>query len=347
MPDILKTAIHQQNDSGDNMHFPTWGRKAIRAVATGLTALGIGAVALAQNFPTRPITIVVPFVAGSPTDVVARAFANDFGIALNTPVVIDNRPGVSQTIAGAYVSRAAPDGYTLYFANLPAVVAPSILTKLPYHGIRDFAPVADILTIGFVLVTSPNIPATNLRDFIAMLKADPSKYSYGSSGISTPIHLMAEMFNKEIGVKTLHVPYKGGNQVQLDLMSDRLTYAFLPLGSMEFVRSGKLKGLGVASEKRDTVYTELPTMDEAGLRNFRATVNFVLVGPKQTPPDVLGKLNAAANKVLVSEAFYNKVKSVGGVELSRPATPAQVALHIEAEEARWDALVKAADIQLE
>lgn len=329
------------------MHFPNLGRRAFRGLAACLAVLSTGPAALAQGFPSRPISIVVPFVAGSPTDVVARAFANDFGLALNTPVIIDNRPGANQTIAGAYVSRAAPDGYTLFFANLPAVVAPSLSSKLPYHGIREFAPVSDVLTIGFMLVTSPNVPATSLKDFIAMLKADPSKYSYGSSGISTPIHLMAEMFNKEIGVKTLHVPYKGGNQVQLDLMSDRLTYAFLPLGSMEFVRSGKLKGFGVASEKRDPGYPELPTMDEAGLQNFRATVNFVLVGPKQTPADVVARLNAAANKVVASEAFYSKVKSVGGVEMSRPATPSQIATHIETEEARWDALVKAADIQLE
>ena len=224
---------------------------------------------------------------------------------------------------------------------------PSLLSKLPYTALHDFTPVSDILTIGFILVTSPSVPATNLKEFVAMLKADPSKYSYGSSGISTPIHLMAEMFNKEIGVKMLHVPYKGGNQVQLDLVSDRVTYAFLPTGSMEFVRSGKLKSFGLASDKRDPAYPELPTLEEGGLRNFKATVNFVLVGPKQMTAEGLTKLNAAANRVIASEAFYSKVKSVGGVEMSKPQTPAQVGAHIATEEARWDALVKAADIQLE
>jgi tripartite-type tricarboxylate transporter receptor subunit TctC len=303
--------------------------------------------AFAQNFPTRAITIVVPFVAGSPTDVVARAFANDFGIALNTPVIVDNRPGANQTIAGSYVFRANPDGYTLFFVNIPAVVAPSVQAKLSYAGVRDFAPVSDILKIGFMLVTAPSVPAKNLQEFIAMLRANPEKYSYGSSGISTTIHLVAEMFNKEIGVKTLHVPYKGGNQVQLDLMSDRVTYAFLPTGSMDFVRTGKLKGFGFAAEKRDAAYPELQTMEEAGLHNFKAAVDFVLVGPKQTPPEVLKKLNAAANQVIVTEAFYNKVKSLGGVQVSSPATPTQVGAYIAAEEARWDALVKSANIQLE
>jgi len=329
------------------MHFATLGKTLVRTGAGLIASLALSAAALAQGFPSRPVTIVVPFAAGSPTDVIARAFGNDFGQLLNTPVVIDNKPGVSQTIAGAYVSRAPADGYTLLFANLPAIVAPSLQSKLPYNGLRDFAPVSDVLTIGFVLVASPNLPATNLKEFIALLKADPGKYSYGSSGIGTPIHLMAEMFNKEIGVKTLHVPYKGGNQVQLDLMSDRVTYAFLPTGSMEFVRTGKLKGYGLAADKRDPAFAELPTMDEAGMPGFKATVNFVLVGPKQTPSDVLAKLNAAANKVIAGEAFATKMKAVGGVEMSRPATSAQVGAHIVAEEARWDAVVKKADIQLE
>ncbi|MDB5830089.1 MAG: transporter [Variovorax sp.] len=322
-------------------------RKATGLLAGALAALVLPAAALAQGFPNKAITIVVPFAAGSPTDVIARSFGMDFGQILNAPVIIDNRPGVSQTIAGAYVTRAAADGYTLMFANLPAIVAPSLQAKLPYNGLRDFAPVSDVLTIGFVLVASPALPATSLKEFIALLKADPSKYSYGSSGIGTPIHLMAEMFNKEIGVRTLHVPYKGGNQVQLDLMSDRVTYAFLPTGVMEYVRNGKLKGYGLAAERRDPAFPELPTMDEAGMPAFKATVNFVLVGPRQTPTDVVAKLNAAANKVIASESFAVKMKSVGGVEMSRPATPAQVGAHIVAEEARWDAVVKKAEIQLE
>lgn len=321
--------------------------KLTRRLVLGALATLAAPLAMAQIGGGKPITIVVPFAAGSPTDVAARAFALDFGTALNATVIVDNRPGVSQTIAGAYVSRAQPDGTTLLFANLPAVVAPSIRAKLPYKGMQDFTPVADIMTIGFVLVTSPNVPATNLKEFIALLKADPARYSYGSSGIATPIHLMAEMFNRDIGAKTLHVPYKGGNQVQLDLMSDRVTYAFLPTGSMQFVRSGKLKSFGLASDKRDPDYPELPTMTEGGLPGFTATVKFVLVGPKQMPADVLAKLNGAANKVIASPDFYAKVKSVGGVEMSRPATPAQVGAAIAAEETKWDNLVKKAEIDLE
>ncbi len=329
------------------MHFFSLIRVLPKIIGGTLALVAISNTGWAQGFPSKPITIVVPFVAGSPTDAAARAFANDFGVVLNTPVVVDNRPGANQTIAGSFVSRASPDGYTLFFANLPAVVAPLVQAKLPYNGISSLTAVSEVLTLGFMLVTSPNIPAANLKEFITMLKADPSKYSYGSSGVGTPIHLMAEMFNRDIGVKTLHIPYKGGNQVQLDLISDRLTYAFLPTGSMEYVRAGKLKGFGFASDKRDPSYPELPTMEEAGLKNFKVAVKFVLVGPKQIPAGVVTKLNDAANKVIASESFYNKVKTLGGVEMSSPATPAQVGLRIVAEEKKWNSLVKEANIQLE
>lgn len=306
-----------------------------------------GSAALAQGFPNKAVTIVVPFAAGSPTDAAARAFAVDFGTALNTPIVIDNRPGAAQSIAGAMVARAPADGYTLMFANLPAVVPPSIQAKLPYVGIRDFSPVSDVMTIRYVLAVASSVPANNLKDFIALLKANPEKYSFGSSGLASPTHLVAEMFNSRIGVKPLHVPYKGANQIQLDLISDRVSYGFLPTGVMEFVQGGKLKAFGVASEVRDVTYPALPTMSEAGLPGFSASIRFVLVAPRQTPADVAAKLNAAANKVIASEAFYPKVKSIGGVVVSRPATPAQVGTTITNDEAHWADVVKKAEIVLE
>jgi tripartite-type tricarboxylate transporter receptor subunit TctC len=159
--------------------------------------------------------------------------------------------------------------------------------------------------------------------------------------------VIGEMFNIQIGVKTLHVPYKGANQVLPELMADRISYAFLPTGGMEFARSGKVKSFAVAADKRDGDFPELPTFAEAGLSGFNARASFVLVAPKQTPPDVLAKLNAAANKVLGGGNFYPKVKSIGGVQVSPPATSAQVGSLIAAEEARWDAVVKKAGIVLE
>lgn len=317
------------------------------ACAAALLALAGASGALAQSFPGKAVTIVVPFAPGSVTDQAARAFADDFSVELKTPVIVDNRPGAAQSIAGAMVARAPADGHTLFFANLPAIVPPTIQSKLPYTGIRDFAPVANVLSFGFVLFTSPTVPARNLQEFIALLKANPAKYTFASGGVASPPHVIGEMFNIQIGVKTLHVPYKGANQVLPELMSDRISYAFLPTGGMEFARSGKVKSFAVAADKRDGDFPELPTFTEAGLPGFNARASFVLVAPKQTPADVLAKLNAAANKVLSGSNFYPRVKSIGGVEVSKPATSAQVGSIIAAEEARWDDVVKKAGIVLE
>lgn len=325
-----------------------------RAAVMARTLLGWAALACmvhpaaqAQTFPSKAVTIVVPFAPGSPTDAAARAFAAELGPALNTPVVVDNRPGAAQSIAGNMVARAPADGYTLLFANLPAFVPPSLQPSLAYVGIRDFAPVANVMSIGFMLFTSAQVPATNLKEFVALLKADPTKYTFGSGGLASPPHVIGELFNHQVGVKTLHIPYKGANLVLMDMVADRVSYAFLPTGAMEFVRNGKLKSLGIASERRDADFSDLPTMNEAGVPGFIARAKFVLVAPKQTPADVTAKLNAAANKVIASETFYAKVRTIGGVEVPKPATPAQVGTQIAEDEARWDASIKQAGVKFE
>ncbi|WP_406625647.1 Bug family tripartite tricarboxylate transporter substrate binding protein [Acidovorax sp. SDU_ACID1] len=206
---------------------------------------------------------------------------------------------------------------------------------------------SDILSIGYMLAAAPDIPATNLREFIALLKNDPTRYSYGSSGISTALHLMGEMFNKEAGVTSLHVPYKGGNQVQLDLMSSRISFAFLPTGAMDAVKAGKLKTFGFASDRRDPDYPNLPTLDEGGLKNFKVSVGFYLLAPKATPPGIVSQLNGAANSIVKSEAFYARVKSLGGVKISAVGSSAEIQQRMMADQARWDRLIQDANIKLE
>ena len=325
-----------------------WRLRACAATAGwALCALLGPTSAMAQAFPAKALTLVVPFAPGSPTDLAARAFGEELGATLHTTVIIDNRPGAAQSIAGTLVARAPADGHTLLFANLPAIVPPGLQAKLPYVGIRDFAPVANVMSFGFVLFTAPSVPARTLKEFVALLKAEPTKYTFGSGGVASPPHVIAEMFNSQVGVQALHVPFRGANQVFTELMADRVSYAFLPTGGMEFVRAGKLKSLGVASERRDVDVPDLPTIGEAGVSGFVARAKFVLVAPKQTPSDVIAKLNAASNKVLTGTTFYPKVKSIGGVEVPAPATPAQVGTLIAEDEARWDAVVKKAGIALE
>lgn len=159
-----------------------------------LSVLGFSGVQ-AQTYPSRPITLVLAFAAGSLSDTIARQLANDLTPVLKQNVVVENKPGGSQTIAGSYVARARPDGYTIYMANMPAVVAPSVQASLPFQGVRDFAPVALGVSVKLLLYVAPGVPAKNLNEFIALLRANPGKYNYGSSGVATPIHLVGEMFN--------------------------------------------------------------------------------------------------------------------------------------------------------
>jgi len=320
-------------------------RRMLLPVLVGSCALS--AAHATTDFPKRPISIVVPYAAGSPTDVVARAFASDFSTLLKTPVVVENRPGANQTIAASYVARAEPDGYTLLFPVIPAVVPPSLRQQLPYKSYSDFSAVGNVMTNGYILAVAPEIPANNLQEFIALLRANPGKYSYGSSGVASALHLMGEMFNKAAGVDAIHVPYKGANQVQLDLMSNRISYAFLTINAMDYVRDGRIKTFGIASDHRDADYPELPTLEEGGLKHFKVWVSFYLAAPKATPRDVVLKLNAAANAAIVKPEMYEKLKALGGITMMKPASPEQIDKEIADEARTWDQLVKEADIQLE
>lgn len=316
------------------------------ALGLVLSVLGFSGVH-AQTYPSRPVTLVLAFAPGSLSDTIARQLANDLAPILKQPVVVENKPGGSQTIAGSHVARARPDGYTIYMANMPAVVAPSIQAGLPFQGVRDFAPVALGVSVKLLLYVSPGTPARNLNEFIALLRANPGKYNYGTSGIATPIHLVAEMFNGQAGVSTVHVPYKGSNEVLQALLSNQIAFAFVGFDGMQHVRAGNLKAMGIASAKRDASAPDVPTLDEAGLPGFRASVDFVVVAPKGTPADAITKLNDALNQVTASESFAARIRQIGGMEIAAPGTPLQAGAYIASQEAKWDAIVKAANIKLE
>lgn len=303
--------------------------------------------AQAQQYPNRPITLVNAFAAGSLTDIVARILATDLGNVLKQTVVVENKPGGSQTIAGSYVARANPDGYTIYMANMPAIVAPSVQATLPFQGVRDFTAVAAVVSVRLFMYVAPEVKGTTLQEVVSTLKAEPGKYNYGSSGVASPIHLIAEMFNAQAGVKTTHVPYKGSNEVLQSLVSNQIGFAFLGSDGMQFVNKGQLKAVGIAATKRDKAMPNIPTMDEAGLKGFSPGVDFVVVVPKGTPADVVAKLNSAINEVTASEAFTKRMAQRGGLEIAPPGTPAQAASYIANQENMWDGIVKSANIKLE
>ena len=310
----------------------------LRRLIAAVTMLA-PALAAAQTFPDRPITIIVPYPAGTLADLFARTVGTDLAVILKQPVVIDNRPGAGQVVASSYVARAAPNGYTLMISAMPTVVAPSIQKGLPYTGTTDFAAVAHLVTLVNPLLISPTLPVSNLQEFIALLKANPGKYTFGSAGIGSPIHMFAEFFNKEAGTKSIHVPYKTFQTALTDIMTGQIDYGFLNFGSMQFVATGKMKVLGTPGPQRDPGYPAVPTIDEGGLKGFDAVQNYLMVAPKGTPPAIIERLNAAINSITSTDAFANKLKPVGGASVRKPMTPAQVTALLTREDARWSKLV--------
>lgn len=296
-------------------------------------------------FPDRPITIVIPFTSGSATDTLARVLNDGLSKELGVPVIVDIKPGASQTIAGRYVANAKADGYTLLLANLPAVLAPSVKKDLPYRGIRDFSPVARLISQDVMLVVSNKSAATSLSEFIQLLKENPDKFSYGSSGIASPIHLFVEMFNDKAGVKAVHIPYKGSQETRLAILSNQIDYSFTGLNAIDMVQNGKMKAFGIASNQRNTKFPDIPTLSEQGLSGLDLAVEYVIVAPKGTPDQVVDILNKAIYKISGTEEFYSSVLSLGGVRVAPPSTPAQVGKWISQEERKWDEVVERAAIK--
>ncbi|MBI2728200.1 MAG: tripartite tricarboxylate transporter substrate binding protein [Polaromonas sp.] len=301
----------------------------------------------AQTYPDKPITIIVPYTAGTLADLFARTVGNELATTLKQPVIVDNRPGAGQVVGASVVARAAPNGYTLMVAAFPNIVPQSIQKTLPYKGNLDFAPVAHVATVANPLVVSMNVPANNLHDFIALLKANPGRYSYGSAGVGSPIHLFGEVFNVAAGTKSVHIPYKSFQTALIDIGSGQLDYGFMTFAAMQQVALGKMKVLGTPGAQRDPGYPQVPTLDEQGMKGFTAVINYVIMAPKATPPAIVEKLNAAINAATSSEAYASKVRAAGGVTVQKPMTSAQLAAMLSREEDRWQKVVKDQNITVE
>jgi len=316
----------------------SWTRTLVLGV--GLVAWAFTSVAIAQPFPSRPITLVVPFPPGGSSDALARALGKELASDLKQPVVIDNRPGASQVVAGSFVARSAPNGYTLLVLGFPNLIPPSLLKTLPYTGNTGFAGVARLLDVDPVLVASPKLPVSNFQDLVALLKANPGKYTYGTAGVGSPMHAWTEMLTLASGTKALHVPFKSTPDVVVQLMSGEIDFGFVGFGALQMADAGKLKPLGVPASTRDTDHPEIATIDEQGLKGFGVTTSYAVVAPKGTPPEILRKLNEAIVAATVRDSFLSAVRPTGGVKAVRPMSPKQTDDWIADEDQKYGRLVK-------
>ena len=308
------------------------------------TAIG---QAVAQAYPTRPVRLVVPFVPGGNIDITARAIAPGLGELLGQQIVIDNRGGAGGLIGTELVAKSAPDGYTLVLGSSGVLtVAPTLYSKMPYDSVKDFTPVVLLSYVPIVLVVNPNLSAKNVKDFIALAKSRPGKMIMASAGNGTTNQLAGELFQMETGAKFVHVPYKGSGPALIDLIGGQVDMLFDQLSaSSNYIRSGRLRGIVVAGEKRNAVIPDVPTMIESGLKNCDAGTFTALMAPAGLAREIVTKLNTAGNKTLAMQATRDRFATVGADILG--GTPAQLDTLMKQELAKWTRVAKAANIKLD
>jgi tripartite-type tricarboxylate transporter receptor subunit TctC len=301
----------------------------------------------AQAYPNKPVRLVVPFPAGGATDILARTISQKASEKLGQPIIIDNRPGAGGTIGSDAVAKATPDGYTLLIATGSThSIGPIVNSKIPYKVERDFAPVVHVADTSTVLVVASQLPVTNLREFIALLKANPGKYNFGSSGNGTNSHLGGELFKAQAGVFITHIPYRGTGLVLTDMMSGQIQMLMDNyVTAQPHIKDGKVRILGVSSLKRLPFMPDVPTLDEQGLKGFEVTNWFGIYAPQGTSVEVIDRVNTAFNQALKEPDLQKRLAQLGATPTG--GTPAQMAAVVAADTAKWSKLIKDRKIAVE
>jgi tripartite-type tricarboxylate transporter receptor subunit TctC len=296
-----------------------------------------------QPYPAKPVRLLVGPGAGGPTDALVRVIAAKLSEAWGQQIVVENRPGAGNTIAPTIAAKAAPDGYTLVQCAISDAIAPALYQKLGYELLRDFAPISLLGTTPNILVVHPAVPAKSVQEFIGYARANPGKIDYGSTGVGISTHLSMELFKTMTGTSLVHVPYKSATLLYPDLISGRVSISFgnLP-GHVENVRAGRVRALGVSTQKRSQRMPEVPTIAESGVPGFDVTVWYGLCAPAAVPKPILAKLNADVVRTLSMPDLQRRIENLGVDPGS--STPEQFTAFIRSETARWAKVVKEAGI---
>lgn len=316
-----------------------------RAVIAVLALPG-AATAFAQSYPLRPLRLVVPYAAGGSTDVLARMVGQKLTAALGQPVVIDNRTGAGTLIATEIVAHAAADGYTLLMATPPLTIAPALYARLPFDVERDFAPVTNIAATSNVLVVHPAVPAQTVRELVALAKAHPGIYTFGSSGVGGASHLAVELFRSMAGIELVHVPYKGGSLAVTDLLGGRLTLMFANLTTVQgHIKTGRVRALAIGTAQRSLVVPELPTVAAAGVPGYEANNWNGMVVPAGTPRTVIDRLRHEIKTAVDAPDLREKLLQNAFEPIAD--TPAEFARYLGAERVKWGKVVRDAHVKPE
>jgi tripartite-type tricarboxylate transporter receptor subunit TctC len=322
--------------------------KAVSKVFAALVlALGVAGTAAAQDYPTKPIRIVVPYAPGGATDILARQISGGLGEQLGQPIVIDNRAGAGGGIGTAIVAKAAPDGYTLVFGNIgPNAIFPAIYPTLSYDPEKDFAPICNVVNTPLILVTRPQTPVKNVRELIAYGKANPNKVFYGSVGIGAMSHVASELFNILAGTKFIHVPYKGSAPASIGAISGETTMYFGTGPEItSHIKAGTLRALAISTSTRAPSFPEVPTVAESGLPGFAVDVWFGLLAPAGTPRPIIDKINRAVGVVMNTPDVRKRFIDNNAVPAYN--TPDEFAAMIKSDIVKWGKVVRDANIKAE
>ena len=311
-----------------------------------VAVLACATLARAQDYPSKPVHIVVPFAAGGGVDVLARAIGQRLSEQVAQPVIIDNKPGGNANIGPEFVTKSPPDGYTVLIAANGLATNTTLFPDLPFNVQRDLVPVAYIGYAPLILVAPASFSAKTLRDVIKLAKAEPGKLNYASAGSGSSQHLAVEMLKTTAGIDVFHVPYKGGAPAIVDMLGGRINFMMLnPLEALPHVKAGRLHAIAVGGGQRLPLIPDVPTAAEAGLAGYEATTWWGFLVPAKTPRAVVAKLNAEVNKALADPGVKKKLEEMGVV--IQPGTPEQFGMFVRAETQKWGDVIRKANIKAE
>jgi tripartite-type tricarboxylate transporter receptor subunit TctC len=316
-----------------------------RVVVATVLAAALSVGARAQDYPSRPVTLVVPFTSGGSTEIMARLIAQGLEAKLGKPVIVENKPGAGTVIGSNFVAKAEPDGYTLLMGtSSPIAINVTVYKALPYNPATDFVPLATVAESPFVLVVNNDLPVKTIPELIAYAKANPGKLSFGSGGPGAPHHLFAELFASMAGIKMTHVPYRGSLPALNDVLAGHIQLMFCDLPpAVGMIAGGKIRALGVTPAKRLAALPDVPTVAEAGVPGYAAAAWFMVVAPAKTPKPIVDRLHADLKEVLASAQTREQIEKLGLTPLDTLAIPAMQGF-VKSEIERWGKVVEAAGI---
>ncbi len=320
--------------------------RTLAAVALAALHLAIPLPAHAQVgvYPDKPVRFVVPYPPGGGTDVIARIVQERFQAALGQSILIDNKGGAGGSVGTELVSRAAPDGYTVLFTLSSHTINPAIFPKLSFDTVKDFEPVGTVASLPQILVANPQLPANTIAELVALARAKPGTLSYASVGNGSPGHLAGELFKLRTGTQMTHIPYRGGGPAVTDVIGGQVPLLWVSIpAAAQFVKTGKLKALGVSTLKRSAAFPDLPTLQEAGVADFEVDSWYAMFVPAKTPRAVVDRLNKALNTVVAEPAIREKLLAQGAEGVG--GTPEALGATVAAELPKWAKLARDANIK--